>query len=75
MDKNISETILVNFDNLKDTRLKIKQSFNEIDIIKKSIKQNYIQYIEQENTNFFGLDSFIILYIFLKISSNDGFVK
>ena len=58
MDKNISETILVNFDNLKETRLKIKQSFNEIDIIKKAIKQNYIQYIEQENTNFFGLDSF-----------------
>ena len=58
MDKNISQTMLVNFDNLKDTRLKIKQSFNEIDIIKKAIKQNYIQYIEQENTNFFGLDSF-----------------
>ncbi len=58
MDKNISETILVNFDNLKETRLKIKQSFNEIDIIKNAIKQNYIQYIEQENTNFFGLDSF-----------------
>ena len=58
MDKNISETILVNFDNLKETRLKIKQRFNEIDIIKNAIKQNYIQYIEQENTNFFGLDSF-----------------
>ena len=58
MDKNISETILVNFDNLKETRLKIKQSFNEIDIIKNAIKQNYIQYIKQENTNFFGLDSF-----------------
>ena len=58
MDKNIYKSIIVNFDNLKETRLKIKKTFNEIDIIKNSIKQNYIQYIEKENKNFFGLDSF-----------------
>ena len=58
MDKNISETIKVSFDTLKETRLKIKQSFGEIDIIKNDIKQNYIQYIKKESENFFGLDSF-----------------
>ena len=58
MDKNISETYHVSFEELKDTRVKIKQSFSDIDVIKKSIKQNYMDYIEQENENFFGLDSF-----------------
>ena len=58
MDKNISETIKVSFDTLKETRLKIKQAFGEIDSIKNDIKQNYIQYIQKESENFFGLDSF-----------------
>jgi len=58
MDKNISETIKVSFDTLKETRLKIKQTFGEIDSIKNDIKQNYIQYIQKESENFFGLDSF-----------------
>lgn len=57
MDKNIS-TINVSFEELKETRLKIKQSFTDIDAIKTSIKQNYIDYIAQENHDFFGLDSF-----------------
>jgi hypothetical protein len=58
MDKNNSDVNPVSFETLKDTRLQIKQSFTDIDIIKNSIKQNYIQYIQQESENFFGLDSF-----------------
>ena len=58
MDKNISETIRVKFDNLKNTRIKIKKSVSDIDTIKDSIKRNYIQYIQQERCNYFGLDSF-----------------
>ena len=58
MDKNISETIRVKFDNLKNTRIKIKKTISDIDKIKDSIKKNYIQYIQQESCNYFGLDSF-----------------
>ena len=57
MDKN-NLSINVNFETLKETRLKIKQSFIEIDTIKSSIKQNYVNYIKQESDDFFGLDSF-----------------
>lgn len=56
-DKKIS-TIHVSFETLKGTRVKIKQSFVEIDNIKCAIKQNYINYINKENNDFFGLDSF-----------------
>ena len=59
MDKN-NLSINVNFETLKETRLKIKQSFNEIDTIKSSIKQNYVNYIKQESDDFFGLESFHI---------------
>ena len=55
MDKN-NLSINVNFETLKETRLKIKQSFIEIDTIKSSIKQNYVNYIKQESDDFFGLD-------------------
>ncbi len=40
MDKNISETIKVSFDTLKETRLKIKQTFGELESIKNDIKKN-----------------------------------
>jgi hypothetical protein len=57
MDKN-NLSINVSFETLKETRLRIKQSFIEIDTIKSAIKQNYINYINQESDDFFGLDSF-----------------
>lgn len=57
MDKN-NLSINVSFETLKETRLRIKQSFIEIDTIKSAIKQNYINYISQESDDFFGLDSF-----------------
>jgi len=46
------------FDELKETRLEIKQGINKINEIKDSVKKNYTQYIEKEKQNFFGLDSF-----------------
>jgi hypothetical protein len=42
MDKNISETIRVKFDNLKNTRIKIKKTISDIDKIKDSIKKNRV---------------------------------
>ncbi len=60
MDRNNSEleTIKSQFDKLKETRLQIKQSIGKIDDIKKSIKDNYLQYISRETQYYFGLDSF-----------------
>ena len=60
MDRNNSEleTIKSQFDKLKETRLQIKQSIGKIDDIKKSIKENYLQYISRETQYYFGLDSF-----------------
>ena len=46
------------FDELKETRLEIKQGINKINEIKDSVKKNYMQYIEKEKQNYFGLDSF-----------------
>ena len=46
------------FDELKETRLEIKQGINKIKEIKDSVKKNYMQYIEKEKQNYFGLDSF-----------------
>ena len=36
------------FDELKETRLEIKQGINKINEIKDSVKKNYMQYIEKE---------------------------
>ena len=58
MDTKISSTIELSFDTLKTTRLKIKTKIGEIDVIKNTIKQNYLSYIAKENEHFFGLDSF-----------------
>ena len=46
------------FDALKEIRLSIKQCMHDINSIKDNVKQNYINYIEQESSHYFGLDSF-----------------
>ena len=46
------------FDALKEIRLSIKQCMHDINTIKDNVKQNYINYIEQESSHYFGLDSF-----------------
>lgn len=62
MDKNISrnitENIKVKFTKIKEKRNKIKDKFLQIQKIKNDIKQNYVNYIQKEKEDFFGLDSF-----------------
>lgn len=60
MDKNNlnMDTIKTQFDQIKEVRLKIKQSIAKINDIKNSIKENYKQYITRETQYYFGLDSF-----------------
>ena len=52
------EIISQHFDALKSIRLKIKHCFHEIDVIKLQVKQYYDTYIQQEPSDYFGLDSF-----------------
>ena len=52
------DSIKTQFDQIKEVRLKIKQSIAKIDDIKDSIKENYKQYITRETQYYFGLDSF-----------------
>lgn len=63
MNKNfqiglITNTLALNFEKIKSTRLKIKNKLTKIQLIKKEIKKNYTHYISKERQNFFGLDSF-----------------
>ncbi len=46
------------FDALKEVRLTIKQTMNDIVTIKDNVKDKYAIYIEQEKSHYFGLDSF-----------------
>lgn len=52
------DIISQHFDSLKSIRLKIKHCFHEIDSIKLQVKQYYDTYIQQEPSDYFGLDSF-----------------
>ena len=52
------EIICRKFDALKEIRLSIKHTMNDIVTIKENVKQKYLKYIEQENSHYFGLDSF-----------------
>ena len=46
------------FNLVKSIRLNIKHCFHEIDTIKLQVKQYYNTYIQQETSDYFGLDSF-----------------
>ena len=52
------DIISKNFDTLKKIRLDIKQCINNIIHIKTNVKNYYMEYIKQETSHFFGLDSF-----------------
>ena len=62
MDKNnsttITENIKVKFTKIKSMRNHIKDKFSHIQTIKSQIRNNYIQYMNKESNDFFGLDSF-----------------
>lgn len=62
MDKNnstnITENIKVKFTKIKSMRNRIKDKFAHIQTIKSQIRNNYIQYMNKESNDFFGLDSF-----------------
>ena len=57
MDKKIYKEIDNGFDTIIKIRSKIKKRIEDIEKIKNSIKQNYIECIEKESKNYFGLDS------------------
>lgn len=62
MDKNNSinttENIRIKFTKIKSVRNHIKDKFGHIQKIKTQIRNNYINYMNKESTDFFGLDSF-----------------
>jgi hypothetical protein len=57
MDKKIYKEIDNGFETIIKIRSKIKKRIEDIEKIKNSIKQNYIECIEKESKNYFGLDS------------------
>ena len=57
MDKKIYREIDNGFENIIKIRSAIKKRIEDIDKIKHSIRQNYIECIEKESKNYFGLDS------------------
>lgn len=57
MDKKIYKEIDVGFDIIIKIRSSIKKRLEDIEKIKISIKQNYVECIEKESKNYFGLDS------------------
>jgi hypothetical protein len=57
MDKKIYKEIDNGFDTIIKIRSAIKKRVEYIEKIKKSIKQNYIECVEKESKNYFGLDS------------------
>ena len=57
MDKKIYKEIDNGFENIIKIRSAIKKRIEDIEKIKHSIKQNYIECIEKESKNYFGLDS------------------
>lgn len=58
MDKKIIyDDIDSGFDEIIEYRITIKKYIEDIEHIKETIKQNYVECIEKETKNFFGLDS------------------
>ena len=58
MDKKIIyDDIDSGFDEIIEYRITIKKNIEDIEHIKETIKQNYVECIEKETKNFFGLDS------------------
>ena len=57
MDKKIYKEIDNGFENIIKIRSAIKKRIEDIEKIKHVIKQNYIECIEKESKNYFGLDS------------------
>ena len=57
MDKKIYNVIDDGFDTIIKIRSAIKKRIEDIEKIKCSVKQNYIDCIEKESKNYFGLDS------------------
>ena len=57
MDKKIYKEIDNGFENIIKIRSAIKKRIEDIEKIKHSIKQNYIECIQKESKNYFGLDS------------------
>ena len=57
MDKKICKEIDTGFDTIIKIRSAIKKRIEDIEKIKLSIKQNYVECIEKESKNYFGLDS------------------
>ena len=57
MDKKIYKEIDKGFENIIKIRSDIKKRFEDIDKIKHSIRKNYIECVEKESKNYFGLDS------------------
>lgn len=57
MDKKICKDINNGFMTIINIRSEIKTRIEDIEKIKHSIKQNYIECIEKESKNYFGLDS------------------
>ena len=57
MDKKICDDIENGFETIIKIRSEIKIRIEDIEKIKNSVKQNYIECIEKESKNYFGLDS------------------
>ncbi len=57
MDKNNLEELRYGFDTIKTIRLKIKDQLISINNTKNHVKKKYINCIQKEKKNFFGLDS------------------
>ena len=57
MNKKIYDDIDSGFDEIIEYRIAIKKYIEDIEHVKETIKQNYIECIEKETKNFFGLDS------------------
>ena len=57
MDKNNLEELRYGFDTIKTIRLKIKDQLISINNTKNHVKNKYINCIQKEKKNFFGLDS------------------
>ena len=57
MDKKIYDDIDSGFEEIILFRSNIKKTIEDVEHIKESIKQDYVECIEKETKNFFGLDS------------------
>tara|TARA_Y100000389_G_scaffold153040_1_gene153162 strand:- start:4277 stop:5032 length:756 start_codon:yes stop_codon:yes gene_type:complete len=57
MDKKIESEIECGFELILDIRSNVKVKIEQIEKIKNTIKENYIEFIQKESKHYFGLDS------------------